>query len=66
MDKLYIFQVRSGKVDGFFWWDMEIIQTDAGKQFTSKEFQYVLSIRIVKLALVALYHQEINGQVEIT
>ena len=30
MDKLDMFQARFGKVDYFFWLDMEIIQTDAG------------------------------------
>ena len=34
-----MFQARFGKVDGFGWWDMEIIKTDAATQFTSKEFQ---------------------------
>ena len=39
MDKLDMFHARFGTVDEFGWWDMEIIQTYAGKQFTSKEFQ---------------------------
>ena len=39
MDKLDIFQSRFGKVDEFGWWDMDIIQTDAGTQFIAKEFQ---------------------------
>ena len=30
MDKLDMFQARFGKEDEFCWWDMEIIQTDAG------------------------------------
>ena len=34
MDKLYMFQAKSGKVDEFFWWDMERIQTENGTQFT--------------------------------
>ena len=38
MDKLDMFQEIFGKVDEFGWWDMERIQTDDGKQFTSKEF----------------------------
>ena len=45
MDKLDMFQTRFGKLYEFGWWDMEIIQTDAGMQFTSKEFQECLSIR---------------------
>ena len=43
---------------------MEIIQTDAGTNFTSKEFQGGLSVGGVRLALAAWGHQEINGQVE--
>ena len=43
---------------------MEIIQTDNGTQFTSKEFQEGLSLRGVKLSLVAPDHQEMNNQVE--
>ena len=39
IDKLHMFQERLVKVDEFGWWDMEIIQTDAGMQLTSKEFQ---------------------------
>ena len=38
MDKLDTFQAIFGKVDEFDWWDMEIIQTDAGTKFTSREF----------------------------
>ena len=34
-----MFQAIFGKVDEFDWWDIEIIQTDADAQFTSKEFQ---------------------------
>ena len=39
MDKIDMFQARFGKVDEFCWWDMEIIKTKSGMQFTSKEFQ---------------------------
>ena len=38
INKLDMFQSRFRKVDKFGWWDMEIIQTDAGTQFTSREF----------------------------
>ena len=41
MDKLDMFQERFVKIDKFFWWDMEIIQTGSGTQFTSKGFQEV-------------------------
>ena len=66
MEKIYMFQARFGKVNGFGWWDMEIIQTGAGTQFTSKEFQEGLSVRVVQIALMAPDHQEMNGQVKVT
>ena len=31
-DKLHIFQSRFGKIDGFFWWDLDRISVDAGTQ----------------------------------
>ena len=34
MDKLDIFQFRSGKIDEFGWWYLEIISADVGTQFT--------------------------------
>ena len=34
--KTDMFQAIFGKVDEFGWWDMEIIQTEAYTQFTSK------------------------------
>ena len=39
MERPDMFQEIFGKVDAFCCWDMEIIQTDVGIQFTSKEFQ---------------------------
>ena len=66
MDKLDIFQARFGKVDEFFWWDMERIQTNSGIQFTSKDFQGDLYVRGVRLALEAPNHEETSGQVELT
>ena len=57
MDKLDMIQAKFGKVYEFGWWDMEIIKTDAGTQFTSKEFQEGLYVHGVRLALAALYHQ---------
>ena len=66
MDKLYMFQAKFGKVDEFGWWDMERIKTDAGMQFTSKEFQEGLSVREGQLASSAPKYQEMNGQVEVT
>ena len=56
MDKLYMFQARFGKVHEFGWWDMDNIQTDAGTQFTSKEFQEGISVRGVKISLEASDH----------
>ena len=66
MDKLDMFQAIFVKVDEFGLWDMQIIQTDVGKQFTSKEFQEGLSVRGLRLALAAPDNPEINGQVEAT
>ena len=39
MDKLDMFQSRSGKMDEFGWWNLEIISSDAGTQFTSTDFK---------------------------
>ena len=38
MEKFDMFKSRSGKVDEFNYWYMEIIQTDSGTQFTFKDF----------------------------
>ena len=65
MDKLYMFQTIFEKVDEFGWWDIEIIQTDSVMQFTSKKFQEGISVPVLKIALEAPDHQEMNGQVEV-
>ena len=39
MDKLHMFQSRFGKMDQFVWWDLEIISSNAGTQFTLTEFK---------------------------
>ena len=59
-------QLIFGKVDEFGWWDLEIIQTDDGLQFTSKYFQGSLSVHVIRLTLVEPDHQEINVQFEVT
>ena len=61
MENLDMFQARFGKLYEFFWWDMEIIQTNYGLQFTSKEFQEGISVLGLRLTLVSPDHQEING-----
>ena len=61
-----MFQVRCGKVDEFYWWDMGRIQTNSGTQFTSKKFQEGLSVNGVWLEISSPDHQEMNGQVEVT
>ena len=66
MESLDMFQERFGKLDESGWWDMERIQTDAGTQFTFKEFQEGISVRGLKLSLVAPEYQKMNGQVEVT
>ena len=35
MDKMDMFQSKSGKIYEFGWWDLEKISADSGKQFTS-------------------------------
>ena len=49
MEKLDMFQAIFGKVDEFGRWDMEIIQTDSGTQFTFKYFQEDISVHGVRL-----------------
>ena len=66
MDKLDMFQSRSGNIDQFGWWDLERISADAGTQFTSTKFKEECQIRGVCLTLAEPEHQEINGQVEVT
>ena len=39
MDNLDMFQSIFGKIDKFGWWGLERISSDAGTQFTSKEFK---------------------------
>ena len=65
-EKLDIFPEIFGKLDVFGLWDMEITQTDSNIQFTYKEFQEGLSIRVLKLVLASPDHQETNGQIEVT
>ena len=65
MEKLDMFQSRFGKIDQFGWWDLEIISSDAGTQFTSTEFKDECQTRGVHLMLEAPEHQEMNGQVEV-
>ena len=66
MDKLDMFQEGYGKVDEFGCWNMERIRTDAGTQFTSKEFKEGLYVRGAQLALTTPDNQETNGQVKVT
>ena len=66
MDKLDMFQSRFGKIDGFGWWDLEIISADAGTQFTLTEFKEECQTCRVHLMLAAPEHQEMNRQVEVT
>ena len=66
MDKLDIFQDIFGKVDEFDWRDLEIISEHVGTQFTSTEFQDECQTCGVQITLANPYHQEMNGQVEVT
>ena len=60
MDKLDVFQSIFGKIDGFGWWDLEIISADAGTQFTSTEFKEECQTCRVHLTLAEPEHQEMN------
>ena len=66
MDKLDMLQSKFGKIDEFGWWDLEIISTDAGTQFTLTKFKQECQTRGVSLTLAAPKHQEMNVQVEVT
>ena len=39
MDNMDIFLSRFGKIDEFGWWDLKMISSDAGTQFTLTEFK---------------------------
>ena len=58
-----MFQEKFGRLNEFGWWCMEIIKTDAGVHFTSKEFQEGLYAHVIRLEIAAQDHQEINCQV---
>ena len=66
MDKLDMFQSRFGQIDEFGWWDLEIISSDAGTQFTLTEFKQEFQTRRVCFTLASPEHQDINRQVEVT
>ena len=57
MDKLDIFQSRSGKIYQFGLWDLERISADAGTQFTSTYFKDECQTRGVCLTLAVPEHQ---------
>ena len=65
MDKLDMFQFRSGKIDEFGWWYLERISADAGTQFTWMEFKDECQTRGASLTLEAPEHQEMNRLVEV-
>ena len=64
MDKLDMFQSRFGKIDQFGWWDLEIISSDAGTQFTLTELKDECQNRGVRLTLTAPENQEMNGKMK--
>ena len=61
MGRIDMFKSIFGKEYEFGWWDMEITQTDAGTQFTSKEFQLGLSVRGLQLSLAEPDHEKTIG-----
>ena len=66
MDKMDIFQSRSGNIGKCGWWDLERISADAGSQFTSTKFKEECQTSGVNLTLAAPEHHEMNRQVEVT
>ena len=66
VDKLDVFQARSGKVDEFGWWKLEIISIDAGTQFTSTELQDKCQTHGIWITLAYTEHQEMNGKLKAT
>ena len=64
MNKLDMFQSRFRKVYAFGWWDLELIQTDAGTYFYSKNVQEGLSVRGVQLTLEVPDRQKIMPQLK--
>ena len=66
MDKMDMFQSRSGKIDKLGWWDLERISADAGSQFTSTDIKQKCQTCGVHLMLAALEHQEMNRKVKVT
>ena len=66
MDKLYMFQSISGKIDEFGWWDSEKNSEDAGTQLALTDIKDECQTCGVHLTLAAPEHQEINGTVEVT
>ena len=66
MDKLDMFQSKSGKFDQFGWWDLERISADTGTQFTSTDFKDECQISGVSLTLAAPEYHDMDGQVEVT
>ena len=57
MDKLDMFQSIFGKLYGFFCWNLDRIQKDAGTQFTLNYFQEGISVRGVHITLDAPDHK---------
>ena len=66
MDNFDVFQFIFVKIDEFGWWDLEIIWSDVGTQFTSTKFQNECQTCSVHLKLAYIEHQEMNGQVKVT
>ena len=66
MDKLDMFQSRSGKTDEFGYWDLERISADVGTKFTLTEFKEEFQTCRVHLTLAAQEYQKMNEQVKVT
>ena len=53
MDKIYIFKAVFGKVDEFGQYNKEIIQTESGTRFNSKDFHGGVYVHGLQLELAA-------------
>ena len=57
MERLDAFHAIFLKVDGFGWWGMERIQTDARTHFNFKYFLEGLYVHRLQLSLASPYHK---------
>ncbi|MGH7955157.1 MAG: hypothetical protein ACREOZ_04270, partial [Gloeomargaritales cyanobacterium] len=66
LEGIQAFAIRYGKIDEVGYFDFKRIQTDAGPQFTSKEFKQAALTSGFRLTIAAPRHQEQNAYCERT